>query len=69
MKCKNPNKSGDLIWCGSDDPQLRVFRLEFGQFEDEAAEVKLTYYGAVDRSHTDKTTFIMQLGNGTYFIY
>ena len=45
---------GDLVWCGSDDPQIRVFRLEFGQFDEEASEVKLSYYGAVDRSHTGK---------------
>ena len=55
---------GDLIWCGSDDPQLRVFKLTFGSLDAEtASEAKISYYGAVDRSHTDRTTFVMAIDN------
>jgi len=55
---------GDLVWCGSDDPQLRVFRLSFGSLDEEtASEARISYYGAVNRSHTDRTTFVMAIDN------
>ena len=51
----------DLILCGSDDAQIRAFRIEFSESEkhfDDGADLKLEYLGTINRSGTDKTTFL-----------
>ena len=51
----------DLVICASDDPQVRVFKLDWaGESSrfDDGSEISLKYFGALNRSGTDKTTFI-----------
>ena len=51
----------DLIICASDDPQVRVFKLDWAGESarfDDGSEISLKYFGALNRSGTDKTIFI-----------
>ena len=51
----------DLLVCGSEDALLRFFTISFasaGHFED-GSEVALSYMGTINRTGTDKTTFLL----------
>lgn len=50
----------DMLVCGSDDAMVRFFNITFSSttlFED-GSEIQLKYAGTMNRTGTDKTTFI-----------
>ena len=50
---------GSLLFAASDDPQIRVFELIFGERDEETgAEVKVNFIGGMDRNATDKSAFV-----------